>query len=104
MLATPHLRIRRSEHGTPGRLLCETVHAADLQGLAQPASQPRSSAPHDRDATAHPGPIQNISGVAEGPAVRSVIPWMRGEPTVDHGLRWHKAGEHAPMSDMRRRE
>src|SRR5262245_50628359 len=24
----PELRIRRSEHTTPGRLLCETVHAA----------------------------------------------------------------------------
>jgi len=27
MLVTPKLRIRRSEHSTPGRLLCETVHA-----------------------------------------------------------------------------
>src|SRR5215471_11452420 len=42
-----------------------------------------------------PSPIQNISGVAQGPAVRSVIPWMRFVGT--------KRGKHAPMSDMRRR-
>src|SRR5215468_591082 len=41
-------------------------------------------------------PIQNISGVAQGPAVRSVIPWVRFVGT--------KRGKHAPMSDMRRRE
>ena len=28
MLVTPKLRIRRSEHSTPGPLLCETVHTA----------------------------------------------------------------------------
>src|SRR5262249_3015114 len=41
-------------------------------------------------------PIQNISGVAQGPAVRSVIPSVRFAGT--------KRGKHAPMSDMRRRE
>src|SRR5262249_43977991 len=37
-------------------------------GQMKPPSQPPS--------------IQNISGVAQGPAVRSVIPWMGGKPTV----------------------
>src|SRR5215510_2605423 len=41
-------------------------------------------------------PIQNISGVAQGPAVRSVIPWVRFVGT--------KRGEHAPMLDMKRRQ
>src|SRR5262249_6330815 len=41
-------------------------------------------------------PIQNISGVAQGPAVRSVIPSVRFVGT--------KRGKHAPMSDMRRRQ
>src|SRR6516162_11033481 len=53
MLVAPKLRIPRSEHSTPGRLLCETVHAADLQGLAQPA--PQRPSPPRRDVTAaHP--------------------------------------------------
>src|SRR5262249_3443665 len=39
------------KHTTPAPRLCETVHAADLQGLAQPASQ----RPPRRDVTAaHP--------------------------------------------------
>src|SRR5215471_14670941 len=63
------------KHTTPGPLLCEAVHAA-----GRPLT---------------PGPIQNISGVAQGPADRSVIPCVRFV-----GTKW---GEHAPMSDMRRR-
>src|SRR5262249_4261966 len=43
-----------------------------------------------------PRPIQNISGVAQGPAGRSVIPLVRFVGT--------KRGKHAPMSDMRRRD
>src|SRR5215813_15421835 len=39
--------------------------------------------------------IQNISGVAQGPAVRSVITWMGGEPTVQPWP-WHKAGGARP--------
>ena len=40
--------------------------------------------------------IQNISGVAQGPAVRSVIPWMVANQPYSHGLRWHKAGGARP--------
>jgi hypothetical protein len=47
--------------------------------------------------------IQNISGVAQGPVIRSVIPWMAANQRYSHGL-GTKRGEHAPMSDMRRRE
>jgi len=53
----PKLRIRRSEHTTPGPAGCvrsftqRDPSRSHLQGLAQPAPQPRSSAPHDRDAT-----------------------------------------------------
>src|SRR5215831_17144141 len=111
MLVTPQAEdppIRK--HTTLAPLLCEVVHAAgppaNLQRLAQPAPQPRPSAPHHRDATSRPltpGPIQNISGVAQGPAVRSVIPWMAANQPYSHGL-GTKRGEHAQMSDMRRRE
>jgi hypothetical protein len=40
--------------------------------------------------------IQNISGVAQGPAVRSVIPWMAANQPYSHGLHWHKAGGARP--------
>src|SRR5215831_7703232 len=43
------------------------------------------------------------AGVAQGPAVRSVIPWMAANQPYGHGL-GTKRGEHAQMSDMRRRE
>src|SRR5262249_38191802 len=39
--------------------------------------------------------------VAQGPAVRSVIPWVRGEPTL--AFVGTKRGEDAQMSDMIRR-
>src|SRR5262249_5873383 len=67
--------------------------------------------------------IQNISGVAQGPAGRSVIPWMAanqptaGEPTYSWRTNLQlanqptamafvgtKRGEHAPMSEMKRRD
>src|SRR5262249_31210455 len=84
----PELRIRRSEHSTPGPLLCETVHSAgpsqstvgNLQGLARPRPS-RVPAPFTtatrRNGRSLPAQFRNISGVAQGPAVRSVIPWVR---------------------------
>src|SRR5215472_13894173 len=39
--------------------------------------------------------IQNISGVGQGPAVRSVIPWMGGEPTVQPWPSLTQSGGHA---------
>jgi len=78
MLVAPKLRICRSESIPRQPHCCVSVHAARPQlGLT-------------------PGPIQNISDVAQGPAVRSVIPWVRFVGT--------KRGKHAPMSDMTRRE
>src|SRR5262249_16961061 len=56
--------------------------------------------PRRRDPLAR---IQNISDVAQGPAVRSVIPWMAANQPYSHGL-GTKRGEHAQMSDMSRRE
>src|SRR5215813_5200255 len=39
------------KHTTLAPLSCETVHTADLQGLAHPRPSPGSSALHHRDAT-----------------------------------------------------
>src|SRR5262249_47982444 len=75
----PKLRIPPiGKHTTPAPLLCESVQTARHQLVLAP------------------GPVQNISVVAQGPAVRSVIPWVRFIGT--------KRGEHAQMSDMKRRE
>src|SRR5262249_4401724 len=75
------------KHTTPAPLLWETPHAAGPQA-------PAPHALHHRDAS--PSPIQNISGVAQGPAVLSVIPWVRFVGT--------KRGKHAPMSGIKRRD
>src|SRR5262245_49358512 len=84
MLGRPKPRtLLIGKHTTPAPLLCEIVHAAGCQRPSPPTPLT-------------PGPIQNISGVAQGPAVRSVIPWVRFVGT--------KRGKHAPMSGMRRRE
>src|SRR5262249_16209936 len=77
------------KHTTPGLLLCETVHAAGPRPRPSPSQRPSAPTPLT------PGPIQNISGVAQGPAVRSVIPWVSGEPTVQPWP-WHKAGGARP--------
>src|SRR5262245_36542705 len=83
MLGRPKPRtLLIGKHTTPAPLLCEIVHAAGCQRPSPPTPLT-------------PGPIQNISGVAQGPAVRSVISWVRFIGT--------RRGKHAPMSDMRRR-
>src|SRR5262245_3952564 len=84
MLGRPKPRtLLIGKHTTPAPLLCEIVHAAGCQRPSPPTPLT-------------PGPIQNISGVAQGPAVRSVIPWLRFVGT--------KRGKHTPMSNMKRRE
>src|SRR5262245_31143087 len=90
MLVAPKLRIRRSE-SIPRQPHC------CVRPFTGPDPTPFTTA------TRSPGPIQNISGVAQGPAVRSVIPWMAANQPYSHGL-GAKRGEHAQMSDMRRRE
>src|SRR6516162_5580091 len=50
-----------------------------------------------------PGPIQNISDVAQGPAVRSVIPWVRFVGTKRGEARPHVRHETAPLHHVARR-
>src|SRR5262249_22628771 len=88
MLATPKLRIRRSES------IPRQPHYS-VRPFTRPVRRPGiSSARALTTATPrplNPGPIQNISRIAQAPAVRSVIPWLRGQPTVEP-CPWHKAG------------
>src|SRR5262249_42296108 len=83
------------KHSTPAPRLCETVHAADLQGLAQPASQ-RPSPPRRDVTAAHPW--------SNSEHFRCCPRTCRPLRDTVGALHWHKAREARPMSDMRRRE
>src|SRR5262245_54588385 len=104
MLVTPKLRIRRSEHSTPGPLLCEAVHTAgppgNLQGLAQAAPQ-RPSPPQRAVTTAHRW--SNSEHFRCCPRTWRPLRDTLGGRTNRTAMALG-GGEHARMSDMRRRE
>ena len=70
-------RLRADARGRDGGVREESVQG--VKGVGRPS-----------DAS-----IQNISGVAQGPAVRSVIPLMAANQPYSHGLVGTERGEHA---------
>src|SRR6516165_12342539 len=108
MLVTPQAEgppIRK--HTTPAPLLCETVHAAkppgNLQGLAQPALQPRSSALHPRRANGAGVDSEHFRCCPRTcRPLRDTLVARRTNRTAMACV-GTKRGEHAQMSDMRRR-